>query len=234
MMSTKTEISFERKFKKFLHKNGFVQSHSHFDVLKEIKKTPESVIDVGVNTGTPWLYDLFTEADFLLIDPQKKLEKTITNFPKKYKIINKALGSENKKILLKEKINKAKSTILNSTELIAAKVTSEYEVEMTTLDDVIDKEKVTGDIGLKIDTEGYEVEVIKGLEKYKNQVSFVIAEASVLDRFHGSYNFSELISVFYDKGFRFYNIMNLAKCKAPRFYDCLFLRKDDPLFKGLS
>jgi hypothetical protein len=44
------------------------------------------------------------------------------------------------------------------------------------------------------------------------------------------YSFSELITRFYDKGFRFYNFLNQPTLKASRFYDCLFLRKDDPRF----
>ena len=84
--------------------------------------------------------------------------------------------------------------------------------------------------GLKIDTEGYEAEVMRGLDNYKDQFDFVLAEVSVLNRFENSYNFSELITLFHSKGFRFYNFLNEPKPRPPRFYDCLFLREDDPRF----
>lgn len=236
LMNKKNKSQFEEKFSNFLDDVGYVKSWSHFDVVQALRKKPDVVIDVGVDYGTPWLYDLYPDAKFILIDPQRDAEKQLQEKPRHYVYVNKAVGAEKGKLKLEQKRNRAKSTLMQSTPLtskkIGAKVTDQYEVEVTTLDSIIDDLKIEGEIGLKIDTEGYEIEVIKGLDKHKDKVSFIMAEVSVRDRFYNSYNFSELVSEFYTRGFRFYNIANPASLKAPRFYDCIFLRHDDDLFKS--
>jgi hypothetical protein len=38
--------------------------------LAGIDYQPEIVIDVGVRKGTPWLYESFPDAFYILVDPQ--------------------------------------------------------------------------------------------------------------------------------------------------------------------
>jgi FkbM family methyltransferase len=189
---------------------------------------PEIIFDVGVRKGTPWLYESFPDAFYILVDPQEVGSEILTSVPEKYTFVNKALGSEPGKLILQEQ--GAMSTFLQRTVLTSKKVESTYEVDVITLDSLIEERARNKRCGLKIDTEGFEAEVMRGLNKYADHFDFVVAEVSVLNRFENSYNFSELISLFYEKGFRFYNFLNEPKPKAPRFYDCLFLQKSDPRF----
>lgn len=233
-MNKPNRSDFEENFHSFAKEVGYFKSYDHYEVVQALRKKPDVVIDVGVDYGTPWLYDLYPDSKFILIDPQKNAENRLKQKPENYIFVNKALGAEKGKLELIQKRNNAKSTLLHGTPLVSAKkraqITDRYEVDVTTLDSVIDDLKIQGEIGLKIDTEGYELEVIKGLDKHKDKVSFIMAEVSVRDRFYNSYNFSELVSEFYMRGFRFYNIANPTSLKAPKFYDCVFLRHDDDLF----
>jgi FkbM family methyltransferase len=152
----------------------------------------------------------------------------LTSAPENYIFLNKALGSEHSKLVLQER--GAMSTFLQRTALTEKITESTYEVDVITLDSLVYEMARNKRCGLKIDTEGFEVEVMRGLDKYEDHFDFVVAEVSVLNRFEDSYNFSELITIFYEKGFRFYNFLNEPKPQATRFYDCLFLQENDPRF----
>jgi len=101
-------------------------------------------------------------------------------------------------------------------------------VAVTTLDAVIESTGVAGPLGLKIDTEGNELEVLKGLTKYWDTTRFVICEAGIRRRFFESYQFSERVSFLLGRGFLFYNFLNPAAAN-PRYYDILFVPRTSPL-----
>ena len=83
-------------------------------------------------------------------------------------------------------------------------------------------------IGIKIDTEGYELEVVRGLTRHWDSVQFVICEASIRKRFVNSYQMSELISYMLERDFMLFNFLN-AEDQRPRYYDILFVRKTSRL-----
>lgn len=198
--------------------------------LTRMRMEVAEVIDVGVAKGTPFLYESFPDADFVLIDPQKAGEALLEAFPAKYKYLNIGVSDAPGHLTLNE--NKALSSFLERTPLTAVDVVDQYTVEVRTLDDVIETETKSSSIGIKVDTEGFEGQVVAGLNTCVERVKFVILEASILRRFHGSANFSELVAMMKDRGFHFFNILNESRRLPPRFYDIIFLRKDDPLFLG--
>ena len=199
-------------------------------VLERLGRKPDAVIDVGVRRGTPWLYKIYAAAKFVLVDPQKGGEKLMTDWPERdYVFVNKAAGRAPGRMMLNEQ--GAMSTFLERTELTRVRTKRRYKAEITTLDNIIAEHLPDAErIGLKIDTEGFELEVLAGLSEYTGRIDFVLTEASVLNRFKDSYNFSELVCELWSKGFRFYNILGNNKPAAPRVYDCLFFPKDDPAF----
>ena len=101
------------------------------------------------------------------------------------------------------------------------------EVPVRTLDDIIEEFCTSDNIGIKIDTEGYELEVIRGLEKHKERVAFIVAEASVVRRHLDTYQFSDLVAELRAKHFYFLNVMNTLKATA-QFYDTIFVQGEDP------
>ncbi len=197
------------------------------DVLRLLNKSPELIVDVGVRSGTPWLYDLYPDAKFLLIDPMRGGVEMIRSFPKNYRFINQGLGAQPGSLMLNEM--GAQSGFLERTALTAGPVEATYEIEINTLDNVLDMEP-SGSVGLKIDTEGYEMEVMRGLQRHLQRVEFVVSEVSVKNRFIGSYSFHEYVAFMEKKGLRFYRIANSANVNPQNYYDCIFLKESDPLF----
>lgn len=137
------------------------------------------------------------------------------------------MGAQAGSVLLNEQ--GGKSTVLTRTPLTAGRIETTYEIELDVLDNVLDAYP-HGGIGLKIDTEGYEMEVMKGVTRHLSRIEFVLAEVSVKNRFENSYSFAEFVSFMDTKGLRFYNIANPSSPKAPNYFDCVFLRRDDPMF----
>ncbi len=196
-----------------------------------LARSPDAIIDVGVFRGTPWLYETFADLPFVLVDPQEGAEEMLAAKPKDFVFLNKAAGRAPGRLALNEK--GAMSSLLERTALTSVPVRRRYEVDVVTLDSIVSRHLPQARrIGLKIDTEGFELEVLAGLEEHAGRLDFVVCEASVLNRFENSCNFSELVTELWKKGLRFYNVLNPSRPAAPRFYDCLFLPKDDAAFGG--
>jgi len=197
--------------------------------LRELDRRPDAVIDVGVRWGTPWLYEVFADVPFVLVDPQEGGAALLTSRPKAFVFVNKAAGRAPGRLTFHEQ--GAMSTFLTRTRLTEVPTRKSHEAEIATLDDLIDVHlPAARRIGLKIDTEGFELDVIAGLDRHLSRIDFVVSEASVLNRFEDSYNFSELVTEFWRKGLRFYNLLGEPGTRAPRVHDCIFLQANDPAF----
>ncbi|WP_299321887.1 FkbM family methyltransferase [Parasphingopyxis sp.] len=186
-----------------------------------------TVFDIGVFRGTPELYTVFTESKFVLVDPIKNDRIHALDPPENSIFVNKALGAQPGSMLLHEM--GPKTGFVERTKLSQGVLRDEYDVEVVTLDSLIEQYAPTGWIGLKIDTEGFEEQIIKGLNEHAHRISFVICEASIRKRFIGGYVFSELVAAMHERGLEFFNIIGKLK-RRPTYYDVVFLRRDHPLF----
>jgi FkbM family methyltransferase len=200
--------------------------------LVSLELEAKTIFDVGVRWGTRALYRAFPDRQFFLIDPQVEKDAILIDIPEHYTFLNVAVGAAEGRAILTEYAgnNRGMATIKERTALTATMPVAEtYEIEITTLDSIIDRHKPEPPFGLKIDTEGYELEVLAGLTNRLDQFEFIICEASVRKRFVDGYTFAELVAAVHAKGFEFYNILS-GISEKPRYYDCLFLRRDHRLF----
>ena len=85
------------------------------------------------------------------------------------------------------------------------------EIEVTTLDTLLESHPgLERPLLLKIDTEGYELNVIRGGAAFLRQTDVVIAEVSVAERFSGSYDFAEFITAMGEHGFDVHDFLHLS------------------------
>ena len=119
---------------------------------------------------------------------------------------NYALGSEKKKLLMNQlsetssstindidqnsKYFKKKNTFLNLRK--NENFIKEVEINQITLFDYIEKKKISKIDFLKIDTEGYEFNVLVGMGKYLKNVNLVMFEHHYHDMLVKNYSFSDI------------------------------------------
>lgn len=197
------------------------------DYLRALNFGVKTVVDVGVHRGTQPLYAAFPDCHFILVDPLPGCESLLRHRPARYVFVNKGLAAEAGRRALHVQ-EAGKTTFLDRTALTAVPTVASHEVETTTLDMLLGSTGCERPIGIKIDTEGYELEVLKGLRDYWNAVRFIICEASIRRRFVGSYQVSELVAHLWGRGFALFNFLN-EPIERPRYYDLLFVPRTSPL-----
>jgi FkbM family methyltransferase len=200
--------------------------------LSSFRFKVNTFIDIGVAHGTPELYRLFAKQKIVLIDPLPGVEEELAKQYRgqfDYQFFQTAVGSAPGKVTFNVMTGRGKSGIPVRSEMTKDKIVEQREVEVTTLDALLATQSFAPPFGLKIDTEGFELEVLKGAERTLVQTEFVIAEVSVKKRFVNSYRFSDVVSFLGSQGFELIDILNFRP-RTQRFYDCLFMKYDSPIF----
>ncbi|MEL7183362.1 MAG: FkbM family methyltransferase, partial [Pseudomonadota bacterium] len=150
------------------------------------------IIDVGVLGGTPFLYDSFPNAKFLLIDALEESEDAVRETwgdTLDFEFVNAALGATAGRVPIAIEPERPSRTSL-SARADLSEDHFERDVPMLPLDQITDGRN--GPFGLKIDTEGHELEVLKGATATLERCEFVIAEVSIKKRFAQGYRFSDV------------------------------------------
>lgn len=192
------------------------------------------VIDVGVAAGTEWLYRAFPDRHFVLIDPLEETGDLLKagSRPESFDLHLTALGAEAGSVRINVPKGTAGGDLLQTSALeridalAGAVEDSEIrEVPMTPLDAIT--ANYPGRLGLKIDTEGFEHEVLKGASETLKRCEFVILELSLEQRFRGIGPPSGIISLLAGYGLELRDVLALspsAKSSPPRHCDALFTR----------
>jgi FkbM family methyltransferase len=104
---------------------------------------------------------------------------------------------------------------------------STADVVVTTLDHFLESHPLSGDLFLKMDVQGFELELLKGATRSLGQVRVIRFEASFVPLYLNAPKFSEICAFLETRGFRFFRIMGEIRAKAADFpvqADVLFVR----------
>ena len=197
--------------------------------------TPEVVFDVGVAQGTPWLYRSFPEAQFVLIDPQESSAEAVRarGLLKDFHFHATALGAqEGRATLMVPHSDKGEQVAMASLKRRTDKLaknftkTDKHYVSVKPLDEIA--VAYPGRVGLKIDTEGSELEVLTGARETLQRCDFAILELSVTQRFAGVGLPSQAIALLAEAGLEWRDVLSIGsgpgKRAQPRYMDVLFTR----------
>ena len=223
-----------KKYSKFDDPKAFFE-----EILK--RKRINIVYDVGANVG---LFSIFLrEIKYLdkiicfepVLEAYKKLQENLKNHNT---IISPraAIGDMNDKININVSGHTGCSSILpmlQSHESICPG--SEYqsieEVKIITLDEIY-SEYLDNDsrLLLKIDTQGYEYNILKGASKTLEKCQIIIIELSIIPLYKDQKLWKDMIDLLEDYGFDLWHLETVTK--DPKNHkllqlDGIFLRKDD-------
>ena len=150
---------------------------------QQLDRLPEidTLIDIGVGVhGTEDLYNRFKNAKLILIDPIDEAKEYAHKLSKKREVnfFQNALGRKDdiEKVMKLQK-DKEFSSFLEISEInMKDDYVEKRKLIIKKLDTIIDKKEELGKIGIKIDTEGFELDVILGASETLKHSKFVIAE----------------------------------------------------------
>ncbi|WP_165793491.1 FkbM family methyltransferase [Hyphococcus luteus] len=224
-----------RNFKDFtaaLKQRGIIAFRDKFTAryLRQLGFEAKTIFDVGVNRGTPELYQTFLDRKIVLVEP---LGHHIDAIKKKWPKVDFdahiiAAGKEDAQIEVPLTPITGHFS-LKSRAGLHLDASNAVPVKVRRLDELTQEYGYDGPYGLKIDIEGHEYDCLLGCSSIMDKVEFVIAECQIKKIFVGVRPISATIALMAEYGFEIYDVLN-ARAYAPNQLDFLFLKRDDERF----
>jgi FkbM family methyltransferase len=203
-----------------------------FKHLKSLDFDIRTVIDVGIAFGTPPIYAAFPRARYFLIEPVAEcrpvLEKLKQQLNAEYFLV--AAGAENKEVTLNVHEDISGSSLFSQVEGKALDGEARL-TPMRRLDSLL-PESLEHPVLLKLDTQGAEIEVLKGLGSRIGEIDVLIVETTMMQVRHGIPEFADVVRFCDDAGFVVYDVLEghvRALDGALSQIDLAFVRKDSRL-----
>ena len=179
--------------------------------IKQLGFNPATIIDVGAANGTECFYEIFPQSYHFAIDPLVENETALRDLKKKYHIdyLIKAVGSYEGEI----KINVHTDHLDGSSLLKEQNIEFdgiEREIPITTLNNVSKNQTFNGPIILKIDTQGSELDILKGSIELLKKTDFIILETSLFPFYKGQPIIEDIILFLKEQDFTLYDICDLT------------------------
>jgi FkbM family methyltransferase len=188
--------------------------------IRELDVPVESIIDIGILTGTDELMTTFKDKMHFLVEPIVEWNEVIrASYAKldiKYELVNVALSDTN------GFINMELTSVMPGTPITHAHVTERpvaanvRKVPVRTLDSLLQEYTLPNPYLLKIDVDGIEMKIMKGAETTLGLANVVVIEANIK-------NFVERALFLQQNGFDLFDIVD------PCYYDNR-LRQFDLIF----
>ncbi|MDW7709851.1 MAG: FkbM family methyltransferase [Deferrisomatales bacterium] len=202
---------------------GFVL-HPALDPLSTFDCPIDLIIDIGVASGTPDVYALAPDANLILIEPLQKYWPDCERILKgRSGMLFKCAAGKDKAVSRLFEYGLSSSLLPRTDKDIGQRTTT---VDVQPLDSLLRSciyWEASENCLLKIDTEGYELECLKGslTALRSKKIKYIFAEC----RIHGidTYGFSELVCFLHS---HHYNLLDLREVGYGRrrvnYLDCIF------------
>lgn len=160
------------------------------DLIKSRGIEFNTILDVGILTGTPELIKAFPDRHHVLFEPVIEFEAAIKEAYHgiSYELVNCAISNDDGEVTLETKSVIAGVDISHSSIIEGPAASSSHRtVPMFKLDSFLSNYPRQGPYLLKIDIDGHELKVIEGAHLTLEQTAIVIIEAdyaSIAERIH--------------------------------------------------
>lgn len=238
-------MDFLRKSRKLIHllghptylrgaRAGVAAAIEHTHALQNLRV--RTVLDVGCNRGQFSLTcrRLFPDAIIVAFDPLPSAcgkYNDLFGSDDRAECIETALGSETSQLLLNVTHKDDSSSLLtigrSQSENFGTRVAGQRLVSTSTLESHLAKRELQPPILLKIDVQGWELEVLKGAPSAMKGIDLVYCEMSALELYEGQALADELIGWMREHAFVLLGMYNprVSRKGAVLQFDALFARQ---------
>lgn len=197
--------------------------------------SPATVIDVGAAHGTPELYETFPQAHHLLVEPLEEFSSAVHRIARsldRADVFVGAAGAQAGEVLLNVHPDLVGSSVFKENEDSDVNGV-ERLVRQTTLDLLQRHHGLDGPFLLKIDTQGAELEVLKGAEEsVLPETEAAVLEVSLFNFFLGGPDFMEVCGYLRSRDLVPYDFVDPQYRPldgALSQIDVVFVREESPL-----
>ena len=212
-----------RLVKKIVRKIGFdiIRFHPastmgvnpYYDMTKFVNSKNPVLFDVGANQGqTVNKYiEVFSNSNIHSFEPSPKtfeiLKKNTSNM-ENVSIWNYGVGSKTDLLLLNENKSSVMSSFLELGEQGWGEIKKKTMVDIITIDNFLDQHKISKVDVLKLDVQGFEVEIFKGAKKSmtEGKIGLLYFEITFIKMYVGLPSFTELYEFCISCGFELVSI----------------------------
>lgn len=202
-------------------------------------KTYATVVDIGANKGQ---FALFAKSTFpgVRIESFEPILACCSIFERIFasdtrtKLHPTAIGPQNTQSSIFVTVQDDSSSLLQPGEMqnsiFGTELDREQQINVSTLDRVLDPAEIIAPALLKIDVQGYELEALKGCESLLALFNDAYVEASFLELYKGQALASTIVDFFYRQGFQLRGVFNqhIDTRRGPVQADLLFSRASTP------
>jgi FkbM family methyltransferase len=214
--------------------------------LKQRGLDCQTIMDVGANI-TAWsrmAKKIFPAANFCLIEPQIEMKESLEEFCKEFKnsvYFLAGAGSKKDVLTLTVTDDTLGSSFLPEPETHLRESGKQREIQIITIDDLIDSSGIKLPDLMKLDIQGFELEALKGATKTFGHTEVYILEVSLISFFNmpGAPLFADVINFMMERDYVVYDFPGfyrrpldgaLGQCDICFVKKNGFLRKENSWF----
>lgn len=226
--------------KKILNSFGYdIKKYHNFydDVLVPLQ--PTTILDIGANTGNyaKEMHQRFPNATIYAFEPladcYKSLEAT-ANAHKNIHPLPFALGSKNETTMIQKSSFHPSSSLLAMNDLHKelypkSSASTEEQITIKRLDDCSSELALTEPLFIKMDVQGFEIEVIAGGADTIAKASVLLVENAYVRFYDGQPLAADLIHQLHQLGFDYFGAAHIhyhKTKKVPLYEDSVFMRQE--------
>jgi len=214
--------------------------YQRLNLLVNLGFSPRTILDIGAYQGgwTKMAHQIFPLAKIFMVEATPNNESLLKNVSEASGLAMALLGDKSKKSVIFYLADPKETSISTGNSIYIEK--TQYfnnrhfiRLPMITLDFLVEKRKLKNVDFIKIDTQGSELNILKGGKKTVSKAEFILLETQNLE-YNDKAPFTEdVVIAMKSYGFRLFDILETHYLSSGELFqvDLLFAKKDSMFMK---